>query len=298
MKNGSYFFISIYSYISFYNSIISIHSYIGMTKNKHLHCRNCNEILKEKCKYCPFCGQDTSDKIVSIKALFKDFLGDYFGFDSKIFKSIVPLMFKPGFLTVEYICGKRVKYIPPLRMYIIVSIIFFLLLSVDKPGSHIPRKDIGPSMAQRTDLTNNGSIENKEEFWDSFKDKFFKTYLPNLFFLLMPGFALILKALYFRHKKLYIEHCIFALHLHTFVFLLFSIYLIISAFFLFNIVINEILITILLLALIVYLILALKKVYQRPYINTIIKFLLLVSSYITLIVFIVLIIVILFYSQF
>lgn len=67
---------------------------------------------------------------VTLKELFKDFLGDYFTFDSKVFRSIGPLLFRPGQLTIAFNAGKRIRYIHPLRMYLLVSLVFFFLLSM------------------------------------------------------------------------------------------------------------------------------------------------------------------------
>jgi hypothetical protein len=58
------------------------------------------------------------------------FWGPAFIFDSRIFRSLLLLLCKPGKLTVEYLRGRRVRYVPPLRLYVSISIAFFLLLSV------------------------------------------------------------------------------------------------------------------------------------------------------------------------
>lgn len=92
-------------------------------------CKNCGtpvEII-----YCPNCGQSIQEIRVSVTRLLMDFMGDYFTFDSKLFRSLKPLFFKPGFLTNAFMQGKRVPYIPPLRMYIFCSIIFFLALALN-----------------------------------------------------------------------------------------------------------------------------------------------------------------------
>jgi hypothetical protein len=55
-------------------------------------------------------------------------LDDIFSFDSRAARTILPLVTRPGFLTNEYITGKRVHYVPPLRLYLFVSIVFFITL--------------------------------------------------------------------------------------------------------------------------------------------------------------------------
>ncbi|MDQ3190950.1 MAG: DUF3667 domain-containing protein [Bacteroidota bacterium] len=92
-------------------------------------CLNCEKSMDLSDCYCKNCGQKKSLAKVPVIQFLQDFLGDYFSWDSKIFKSIVPLLIKPGYLTNEYVKGKRAKFIPPFRVFIIVSVIFFLLFS-------------------------------------------------------------------------------------------------------------------------------------------------------------------------
>ena len=92
-------------------------------------CFNCHEKIADD-NYCPNCGQVNSHKQIHIKQILKELLGDVFTFDSKFFKSIVPLLGKPGHLTNEYISGKRVKYILPLRLYVFTTFLFFFVLSL------------------------------------------------------------------------------------------------------------------------------------------------------------------------
>ena len=107
-----------------------------------VNCLNCGTEIDATDNYCHNCGQNNRSSRISVKELFNDFLGDYFTFDSKLFRSIYPLLFKPGFLTNEYIEGKRIKYIPPLRMYIFISIIYFFVISFNA-DVYMPKPNIG-----------------------------------------------------------------------------------------------------------------------------------------------------------
>lgn len=93
-------------------------------------CLNCGFQIEEF-NYCPDCGQLNTNKHVSIRHFFKEFADEFFTFDSKFFKSFVPLIKNPGHLTNEYTKGKRVRYILPLRLYIFVTFLFFLVLSIN-----------------------------------------------------------------------------------------------------------------------------------------------------------------------
>lgn len=106
-------------------------------RRKKEACLNCGRMLASAQNFCPDCGQENHYRIVPLKQLILDFLGDYFTFDSKLFRSIVPLLFKPGDLTNEFNSGHRVKYIHPLRLYVFISVIFFFVVSLDGPSKKL-----------------------------------------------------------------------------------------------------------------------------------------------------------------
>jgi hypothetical protein len=97
--------------------------------NKSTHCLNCGTQLEDS-NYCPHCGQLNSDRKVSLRRLFGDFFSDYFAFDSRLLRSLRPLLLKPGFLTREYLAGRRTSYILPLRFYLFTTVVFFLVVSL------------------------------------------------------------------------------------------------------------------------------------------------------------------------
>lgn len=91
-------------------------------------CLNCN--LESDAKFCPSCGQSKSVQLSSIWHLISETFDVIYNLDSKVWQSIGPLIFKPGKLTNEYIAGKRVRYLPPFRLYLILSILFFLVAAI------------------------------------------------------------------------------------------------------------------------------------------------------------------------
>lgn len=74
-------------------------------------------------------------------------------FDSKSYQTVKALLFKPGFLTNEFKTGRRASYVPPIRLYIFVSFLFFFLLSIGKGGHPIkpPASALGPDKAATLD---------------------------------------------------------------------------------------------------------------------------------------------------
>lgn len=89
-------------------------------------CENCGFGLDGP--FCGRCGQPEMSVIRFFGSVVMHILDDIFGFDSRAGRTLVPLIFRPGFLTNEYFRGRRVHYVPPIRLYFFVSIIFFLFL--------------------------------------------------------------------------------------------------------------------------------------------------------------------------
>ena len=93
-------------------------------------CFNCSQELVSKSTYCSHCGQKVDDNNLTIKAVFHEFIENYLSFDTKIGRTIIPFLFKPGKLVAEFIKGHRVTYVNPFRFYLLVSIFFFFVLGL------------------------------------------------------------------------------------------------------------------------------------------------------------------------
>ena len=94
-------------------------------------CLNCESPLTGQ--YCDRCGQRAETRIISLWQLLRDAVGDLFELDSRLWRTLGVLVFRPGKLTAEYLRGRRARYMPPFRMYLVLSLMFFLLVaSVDR----------------------------------------------------------------------------------------------------------------------------------------------------------------------
>ncbi len=93
---------------------------------KENDCLNCGTILEGH--YCHICGQENLEMHESFGHMMNHAISDYFHFDHQFFHTLKPLLFKPGFLTNEYMAGRRAQYLHPVKMYIFISIVYFLLL--------------------------------------------------------------------------------------------------------------------------------------------------------------------------
>ncbi|MCJ8211242.1 DUF3667 domain-containing protein [Mucilaginibacter sp. RS28] len=88
-------------------------------------CLNCGTILEGK--FCHHCGQENLQIKENFGHLMNHAISDYFHFDHQFFHTLKPLLFKPGKLTNEYMAGRRVQYLHPIKMYIFISLVFFVL---------------------------------------------------------------------------------------------------------------------------------------------------------------------------
>ncbi|PCJ27376.1 MAG: hypothetical protein COA97_03660 [Flavobacteriales bacterium] len=94
-----------------------------------MKCKNCKEELASQERFCSNCGQKNIIKL-NLKYLLGTFIDDFFNVDSKLIVTLKYLILKPGLLSKEYMEGKRVSFVPPIRLYIVLSVIFFFLISV------------------------------------------------------------------------------------------------------------------------------------------------------------------------
>ncbi|MFD2247184.1 DUF3667 domain-containing protein [Pontibacter ruber] len=250
------------------------------------NCLNCGSTVPDK--FCSNCGQENLELHESFLHLVLHSVGHYFHLESKFFKSIVPLLTKPGYLTQEYFAGKRASHLNPISMYIFISIVFFSLFTLNsnsnkkevikdkavaentltKAEAEQVKKVVGSAVSEEAgeqtynlldkeqaiaDSTgrkneavvaaappvtpsdvavnvfgNNAvshslktkfkELKEDEVKWELFKIKLV-SHLPKMMFILLPLFALILKLVSYRSSKYYVEHLIYSIHVHSFLFL-------------------------------------------------------------------------------
>jgi hypothetical protein len=94
-------------------------------ERKEKNCLNCGTTVVGR--YCHVCGQENLEPKETVWHLVTHFFNDITHFDGKFFVTLKYLLFKPGFLSREYMTGKRAKYLNPVRMYVFTSAIFFLV---------------------------------------------------------------------------------------------------------------------------------------------------------------------------
>ena len=157
------------------------------------HCRNCQTPLDGA--YCPNCGQKDIDLERPLGELVGDVLRETLDVDGRAWRSIRTLFLHPGALTSEYLLGRRRSYTPPLRLYLGISVAFFVLMAW---------------LASEGVLLEQGQSREADA---ASQAQFLSNDLPKMMFVLLPVFALLVKAIFWQ--RLYFDHLIFAIHLHS-----------------------------------------------------------------------------------
>lgn len=262
-------------------------------------CLNCGAHLRGQ--YCGHCGQRGSNRLISLWELLRDAFGDLLELDSRLWRTLVPLTIRPGSLTYDYLQGRRVRYMPPFRMYLVLSLLFFLVaffdpreslgifyeaqtveedaaseqdeaakladevrrdlaaegiiagtppeppetgedeeggLSVRINGEGPPEADCqidefdinGPEWLKRrltperlVQICENIKRDNGHQFVRNLYDN-----IPIALIVLLPIMAFVLKLLYPLSRRYYVEHLLFFVHFHAFLFLILTLQILVG----------------------------------------------------------------------
>ena len=227
------------------------------------NCHNCGAAVQYN--YCSVCGQETRLHVPSAGEFIHEFIGHYVALEGKLAQTLRFLMLRPGFLTAEYIAGRRKRYVEPLRVYLTMSLLFFAVLKLGGPeiietglaagaARPVASQPAAETPAARAPAARAPAVTEEEQVirsaallvspgllakFDTFlalpsqekntvlRSAFYK-YVPYAMFLLMPLFAVYLKLLYLGSGRRYGEHLLFALHSNAFAFAMFSVLILIG----------------------------------------------------------------------
>ena len=196
-----------------------------------------------------------------MREMLRELASEHFGLDTKVARTLVALVRHPGRLTVEFLAGRRVRYLPPLRLYVYLSVVYFLASAFGARFGSSPNAELrgvgitttgsdtavnaaalkaiadSVGITPRTIQPGTTDTLHGSELVLFFKRRFvrrlaevkshnadvmprireeFQHELPDALFLLVPGLALALLALYRGSHRYYSEHLVFALHFQAF----------------------------------------------------------------------------------
>lgn len=192
-----------------------------------VECANCGRRFEGT--YCPDCGQEDRDLDRSLRAFLRDLFSDVLAFDARIWRTVPLLVTNPGVLARDYVEGRRARYVPPVRLYVFLAAVFFTVLALTRGG---PVRFGAVETPGATTIVSVVSLElgvadvEKEDpsWWDRAASRAVRDVegvnsivvatLSYVHFLLLPVFALFLKALW--KPRWYLEHLVLAAYLGSF----------------------------------------------------------------------------------
>ena len=178
---------------------------------KNKKCKNCNHSINGI--FCSKCGQKNIE-LLKFKDLIKDFLDHLLDLDFRLFITLKYLITRPGYLTTEYWRGRRKRYIPPFKIYLITSFLYFFSYSV-LPHAIMENSEADDAIIETKNIETNVLVhfDDIPEKFDYYIDKYEK---ESELLLLLPLTAFGLLLLNKKHKHLfYSHHFIASLHLSS-----------------------------------------------------------------------------------
>lgn len=214
-------------------------------------CQNCgNEVTQ---RYCGACGQRAEPPVHSLMHFSRVATEDLTHADSRLWRTLTALLFRPGFLTAEFLAGRRARYLPPVRLYLVLSVAFFVFAAATQPklavlqfddegkavrpvpldGSDASVTETPQQRAQRlcADANYDGpwsarlqpALRNacRKAVADEGRELrvAFLHNLPRAMFVFLPLLAGVMMLLYWRPRHYYVEHLLLLVHNHACVFL-------------------------------------------------------------------------------
>ena len=241
-------------------------------------CLNCGEPVVQR--FCSACGQAAIDPNPSLGEFVHEAASEFLHWDGKLAATFRLLFTKPGELTREYLAGRRARYLSPLRLYLTCSVLFFALKALapeppivvragtsqigmvtiqeDTVGATLESIDRMTRSKSSTDRVAGRVLGNALRHGDKTAASLSQD-IPNVMFVLVPIFAGLV-ALVFRGRRLrYPQHLTFALHTHAFLFLALVLTLVprVTR----NAAVDAIAVAVSFLAIAVYMVLAVRRVY-------------------------------------
>jgi len=213
--------------------------------------------------YCSSCGQRHEPHVHSLLEFAAEAFESLTHADSRLWRTLWLLLSKPGFLTNEFFEGRRARYLPPFRLYIVMSVLLFLVITLI--GAIGDKADLAEVNLAKTTADGNVTVstpsagetekeraericreanvqipslseqESRDACVRALRDSASPLLqallhnVPKALFLLLPLLALVTQLMYWRRR--YVEHLLFFIHNHAFTFALYAILIGVSAIF-------------------------------------------------------------------
>jgi hypothetical protein len=186
-------------------------------------CPNCTEALAGD--YCHRCGEKRPEaRDLTVRHFVHDAAQELTSLDSKLFRTVIALLFRPGFLTLEWIRGRRGHYLKPLNLCLAIFALGIFAYSAYKPVSiydlsNIVERDKSGVFGEMINKQAAKRHEEPQTLLDELSEKWqrFMSVSPLVF---VVAFALVLQLVFVFTRRYFVEHLVFAMHFVSFSMLL------------------------------------------------------------------------------
>lgn len=144
---------------------------------KGLDCLNCGQPQIGNENFCSYCGQKNTLKKLSFGVFISNIFSGFFSYDSRFWRTFIPLLTKPGKVSKQYIEGKRARFVNPFQLYLNVSIIFFIVIGISNRFSESTAFNDVIKIGQDADALSQIEQEKLDSIATNVKDEF-KKALP------------------------------------------------------------------------------------------------------------------------
>jgi Protein of unknown function (DUF3667) len=228
-------------------------------------CENCGAAVAGR--YCGTCGQRLEPPVHSLWHFTQLATEDLTHADSRLWYTLRALLFKPGHLTREFLSGRRARYLPPVRLYLVLSVAFFLVASAvqtkfevvefnDKPvggkATVVEKLDEAPALQPKAGETPEQTADRlctKASYdgpWaatlqplihkacrksiadNGHVQQAFMHNMPRAMFIFLPLIAGLMMLMYWRPRHYYVEHLLLFVHNHAVAFLVLGVVLLLD----------------------------------------------------------------------
>ncbi|MGE0446401.1 MAG: DUF3667 domain-containing protein [Vicinamibacterales bacterium] len=164
-------------------------------------CLNCGAEISGP--FCSECGQKATPLGPTFQDVVRELVHELLHLDGKFPSSMRLLLTRPGALTVEYLAGRRTRYLSPLRLYLICSVVFFAVSALISSQPVFSDED-------RAEFIEGGVVDPEVRLQAAMTEA-----VPRTMFVLVPLCAWLVMAVTHRSKRTFPEHLWFALHVHA-----------------------------------------------------------------------------------
>jgi len=197
-------------------------------------CPTCAKVVATS--YCPECGErPVRPGDLTLQGLLRQLLGAISSIDGRIIRSLRTLVSRPGALTVAWVQGPRKPFVGPIQLFLLANVVFVAAQSLTGMNvfsstleSHLHHQD-WRDLAQRLVARHLESTHVTLEAYAPVFNRAVALHAKSLVIVMAIPFAILLPILFFRNRRPFVVHVVFAVHVYSFILLLYCAALAVSA---------------------------------------------------------------------